>query len=191
MDNQTTNIYIAAAHDEEGPVDGNDYPGNSCRPTAYRSREATAAAHDHIDLAMAALTGARRSVELLNTIHDLEATLDDQAQRLAEARNTAERLRRERNTVVQALVHTVEYVGLQTLAPIPGWSWYDALVQTAPEAAQAFRAQWEAEGASVRAPWRPVQTEPAPDFQSTPGGPRPSRRERREAPVDVTDNVSR
>lgn len=54
---------------------------------------------------------------------------------------------RERDTAIEELTEairfTVEYVGLQTLYPAPGWAWFDALVKYAPEKAQAFAKQGE------------------------------------------------
>ena len=40
--------------------------------------------------------------------------------------------------LTEAIRLTVEYVGLETLPPIEGWSWWDALVKYAPEKAQVF-----------------------------------------------------
>src|SRR5690606_22149152 len=37
--------------------------------------------------------------------------------------------------LVAALIHTVEYVGLDILQPVIGWSWFDALNKYAPGAA--------------------------------------------------------
>lgn len=39
--------------------------------------------------------------------------------------------------LTEAIRLTQEYVGPETLPPIEGWSWYDALVKYAPEAAEA------------------------------------------------------
>lgn len=39
---------------------------------------------------------------------------------------------------------TVEYVGLDMLPPIPGWSWYDALVKYSPKDAEAALNVWKA-----------------------------------------------
>lgn len=56
--------------------------------------------------------------------------------------------------LTEAIRHTVEYVGVDTLPPEEGWSWYDALVKYAPEKAEPFRLQ-------DRQP-----TEPDPDHDS-------------------------
>ena len=40
--------------------------------------------------------------------------------------------------LVEAIRFTVEYVGLETLPPIEGWSWYDELLKYAPENAKVF-----------------------------------------------------
>ena len=40
--------------------------------------------------------------------------------------------------LTEAIRFTVEYVGLETLPPTEGWSWYDALLKYAPEKAKAF-----------------------------------------------------
>ncbi|QDM57120.1 hypothetical protein SEA_WHACK_57 [Rhodococcus phage Whack] len=40
--------------------------------------------------------------------------------------------------LTEAIRFTVEYVGLETLPPIEGWSWYSALTKYAPEKAKAF-----------------------------------------------------
>lgn len=41
--------------------------------------------------------------------------------------------------LIEALRLTQEYVGPDTLPPIEGWSWYDALVKYAPDLAEAAR----------------------------------------------------
>jgi len=55
-------------------------------------------------------------------------------------------LRRQRNEsesdLLEALIHTVEYVGMETLPPVDGWSWYDALKKYDPEAAHHMRYQY-------------------------------------------------
>jgi hypothetical protein len=38
----------------------------------------------------------------------------------------------QRNVLIDALIKTVKYVGLETLPPIAGWSWYDAIFKYAP-----------------------------------------------------------
>lgn len=40
--------------------------------------------------------------------------------------------------LTEAIRHTVEYVGLDMLPAVEGWSWYDALKRYAPEKAAAF-----------------------------------------------------
>ena len=40
--------------------------------------------------------------------------------------------------LTEAIRLTVEYVGMDTLPPIEGWSWYDALVKYAPDVAEHF-----------------------------------------------------
>jgi hypothetical protein len=45
--------------------------------------------------------------------------------------------------LTEAIRLTVEYVGTETLPPLSGWSWYDALMQYAPEKAQVFREQYD------------------------------------------------
>jgi hypothetical protein len=41
--------------------------------------------------------------------------------------------------LVEALRLTVEYVGTDTLPPLEGWSWYDALKKYAPDIAKQFQ----------------------------------------------------
>lgn len=54
-------------------------------------------------------------------------------------RNNAERERDQAiEELTEALRLTVEYVGLEMLPPLEGWSYYDALVKYAPEKAQVF-----------------------------------------------------
>lgn len=45
--------------------------------------------------------------------------------------------------LTEALRLTVEYVGMDTLPPIEGWSWFDAMVKYAPDLAQKMRNEWE------------------------------------------------
>lgn len=52
-------------------------------------------------------------------------------------------LPQQRDRLVQALRLTVEYVGLNTLKPRHGWTWFDALSEIAPDVAQAFVKQYE------------------------------------------------
>jgi hypothetical protein len=40
--------------------------------------------------------------------------------------------------LTEAIRLTVEYVGTETLPPVEGWSWYDALVKYAPDKAAAL-----------------------------------------------------
>lgn len=49
-----------------------------------------------------------------------------------------ERSRNAIDDLTEAIRLTVEYVGLSTLPPIAGWSWYDALVRYRPEIADDF-----------------------------------------------------
>lgn len=42
----------------------------------------------------------------------------------------------------EALRFTVEYVGVCTLPPVPGWSWYNALKKYAPDSLESFEKQW-------------------------------------------------
>jgi hypothetical protein len=44
--------------------------------------------------------------------------------------------------LTEAIRLTVEYVGLETLPPVPGWSWFDALTRYDPHTAQSFLEQW-------------------------------------------------
>lgn len=41
--------------------------------------------------------------------------------------------------LTEALRLTVEYVGVRTLPPVVGWSWYDALLKHDPETAEYLR----------------------------------------------------
>lgn len=56
--------------------------------------------------------------------------------------DTAIRLLNEQRDAIhhltEAIRFTVEYVGLDLLPPLPGWSWYDALVEHAPDVAHRF-----------------------------------------------------
>ena len=45
--------------------------------------------------------------------------------------------------LTEAIRLTVEYVGIEMLPPIEGWSWFDALRKYAPDDAQRFIAQTE------------------------------------------------
>lgn len=51
-----------------------------------------------------------------------------------------------RDTAVEELTEairlTVEYVGVQTLMPIEGWSWYNVMVKYAPVTAEQFRREY-------------------------------------------------
>ncbi len=47
-------------------------------------------------------------------------------------------LQRQVEILVQAIVHTVEYLGNDVLPVQEGWSWYDALKQVRPEVAKRF-----------------------------------------------------
>lgn len=49
--------------------------------------------------------------------------------------------------VLQALIHTVEYVGTETLPPIDGWSWFDVLKKYAPQSAAEWEKQYQEQGA--------------------------------------------
>lgn len=44
--------------------------------------------------------------------------------------------------LLQALIHTVEYVGLNTLKPYVGWSWFDALTKYAPDHVEYLKSVW-------------------------------------------------
>ena len=44
--------------------------------------------------------------------------------------------------LTEAIRFTVEYVGLDMLPPLPGWSWYDALLKYAPDKAAAFKQRY-------------------------------------------------
>ena len=48
--------------------------------------------------------------------------------------------------LVEAIRLTVEYVGTETLPPLPGWSWYDALVKADPALAEKFANEAEVRG---------------------------------------------
>lgn len=72
----------------------------------------------------------------------------------------------ERDTAIveltEALRYTVDYVGLDMLPPIEGWSWYDAMLKHAPGVATAFSLQYEQlknERETVKAALEP-ETEP-------------------------------
>lgn len=54
--------------------------------------------------------------------------------------------------LTEAIRFTVEYVGTEMLPPIPGWSWYDALVMYAPEKAAALAAMPARSAESGEAP---------------------------------------
>lgn len=43
--------------------------------------------------------------------------------------------------LVEAIRLTVEYVGLEVLPPIDGWSWFDAMKKYAPDLADHFVAE--------------------------------------------------
>ena len=55
-------------------------------------------------------------------------------------------LRRQRieseTELTQAIRYTVEYVGMETLPPVDGWSWYDALKKYDPEVAHSMRYEY-------------------------------------------------
>ena len=45
--------------------------------------------------------------------------------------------------LTEAIRLSVEYVGVETLPPVKGWSWYDAMVKYAPDTAERFCRDWE------------------------------------------------
>ncbi|HMM95310.1 hypothetical protein [Phycicoccus sp.] len=45
--------------------------------------------------------------------------------------------------LTEAIRHTVEYVGVEGLPPIDGWSWYDAMRKYAPDTAAEFLREWQ------------------------------------------------
>lgn len=47
------------------------------------------------------------------------------------------------NDLTEAIRLTVEYVGVDVLPPIEGWSWYDAMVRYAPEQAEILKAYYD------------------------------------------------
>lgn len=57
---------------------------------------------------------------------------------LARTTNQEVRRRQEVRELTEAIRLTVEYVGLETLPPRPGWSWFEALQRYAPEDARRF-----------------------------------------------------
>ncbi|MEA1798522.1 hypothetical protein [Rhodococcus qingshengii] len=64
---------------------------------------------------------------------------DDGNDRPAAAEPAEEETKAEAiEALTEAIRFTVEYVWLNTLPPIEGWSWYDALLKYAPEKAKAF-----------------------------------------------------
>lgn len=66
--------------------------------------------------------------------------LTERAKTAEDARDTAIK------ELTEAIRYSVEYVGVRTLRPHPGWEWYDAMVKYAPEEAaklrQSLRIQW-------------------------------------------------
>ena len=48
------------------------------------------------------------------------------------------RKKRAIEELTEAIRLTVEYVGVDVLQPVEGWSWYDALVKYAPEKVAPF-----------------------------------------------------
>jgi hypothetical protein len=54
--------------------------------------------------------------------------------------------------LTEAIRLTAEYIGIENLPPLPGWSWFDALVKYAPEKAANFqreRVLWVLDTAQV------------------------------------------
>ena len=75
--------------------------------------------------------GRREAFELLaSAVNALPALLDAAAERDALAAAVRE--------LTEAIRFTVEYVGLEMLPPIDGWSWFDALVKYDPLSAAQF-----------------------------------------------------
>lgn len=62
-----------------------------------------------------------------------------EAQARAVADAVLQRMQLSIAELTEAIRLTVEYVGLETLPPIEGWSWYDALVKYSPNVAERFR----------------------------------------------------
>jgi hypothetical protein len=63
----------------------------------------------------------------------------------------------------EAIRLTVEYVGMSTLPPIAGWSWFDALTRYQPAVAKAFAEQYQADeqrqAEAIESDDRPTQAE--------------------------------
>jgi len=63
---------------------------------------------------------------------------------VVDTRSNAEKERDEAiHELTEAIRLTVEYMGVEMLPPIEGWSWYAALVKYAPEKAKPFKELWE------------------------------------------------
>lgn len=52
----------------------------------------------------------------------------------------------QRNVLIDALIKTVEYIGLKSLPPIAGWPWYDAIFKYAPLTADRLYKEFVALG---------------------------------------------
>lgn len=73
--------------------------------------------------------------------------------------------------LVEAIRLTVEYLGTETLPPVDGWSWYDALRKYAPHLAEGFVEQRRRAGAAQVTPaaatWDPATvTDPIEDMRA-------------------------
>ena len=63
----------------------------------------------------------------------LRAVADSENKKHIDALAEVERLRVLRDELCEAIRLTVEYVGTETLCPVEGWSWFDALTKYRPD----------------------------------------------------------
>lgn len=106
------------------------------RKNARRLRAAVQALDDRREQLEA--TGEAREGEVLVEgsffkREDLPTILGNYMRAAADYGREAKRLSQEKQELVTALRLTHEYVGLDTLPAAPGWAWYDALSQHAPD----------------------------------------------------------
>lgn len=104
---------------------------------AYLTEQATRCFDEHgpLDARGAALWDAARAIDPAdgNALATVLATLTPEP--------VAGGLSEAVEELTEAIRFTVEYVGTETLPPIAGWSWFDALTKYAPEKASALAAR--------------------------------------------------
>ena len=124
----------AAAHAKHGQNSIEALKGTDSRWLAVLTEEVGEVAHEQTYDA----TGDLRA-ELMDVLSVASAWVD--ALDRGAPRHTVSSSNDAVADLVEALRLTVEYVGLEVLPPLAGWSWFDALQRHAPEVAEHFEAQ--------------------------------------------------